>query len=329
MVGYVLRRMVSAALVVVATSILVFLLFTYGPSDPAQALCQADRCTEQRREQIHESLGLNDPIPQQYATWAKGVFVGRGISFGAKEFDCPAPCLGVSYITNEPVFPLLMDRFPATLSIALGGFMYLIVGVIIGVLAARRRGTTTDRVLVGSTLVISAIPYYLVALLGYLYLVLQWGIFTDTTYVPLTQNPIKWAAALALPWLVLTIYFCVTYARFSRGSMIDSLSEDYVRTARAKGLGESRVVIKHALRAAVVPVVTIFGIDFATLLAGTVFTEQIFGINGIGRTALQSITTGDLPITSATVLIGAIFIVIANLAVDILYSVLDPRVRLS
>jgi peptide/nickel transport system permease protein len=329
MVGYVLRRLVSAALVVIVTSMLVFALFTYGPSDPAQALCSADRCTEERRSQIHESLGLNRPITEQYADWAKGVFVGRDVSYGPGfNVDCAAPCLGISYISKEPVFPLLMDRFPATLSIALGGFMYLIVGVIIGVLAARRRGTSTDRTLVASTLIISAIPYYLVALLAYLYFVLQWGIFNETTYVPLTDNPIGWAGAMALPWLVLTVYFCVTYARFSRGSMIDSLSEDYVRTARAKGLGESRVVVKHALRAAVVPVVTIFGIDFATLLAGTVFTEQIFGIDGIGRTALSSITTGDLPIISATVLIGAVFIVFANLVVDILYSVLDPRVRL-
>jgi peptide/nickel transport system permease protein len=132
-----------------------------------------------------------------------------------------------------------------------------------------------------------------------------------------------------LPWLVLVLYSAVDYARFGRASMIESLSEDYVRTARAKGLGEVRVMVKHALRAAVVPVVTIFGIDFATLLAGTVFIEKIFDLQGIGLTALQSITQGDLPIISATVLIGAVFIVVANLVVDVLYSFLDPRVRLS
>ncbi len=330
MIGYILRRLVSAVLVVIATSMIVFLLFTLGPSDPAQRLCSADRCTEERRALIHQSLGLDKPVVEQYLTWAKGVFVGRDVSYGPGfSVDCPAPCLGISYINKEPVFPTLMERFPATISIALGGFMYLIVGVIIGVLAARRRGTSTDRGLVASTLIISAIPYYLVALLAYLYLVLKWGIFSETSYVPLTEDPIGWAGALALPWLVLTVYFCVTYARFSRGSMIESLSEDYVRTARAMGVSESKVVAKHALRAAVVPVITIFGIDFATLLAGTVFTEAIFGINGIGRTALASITQGDLPIISATVLIGSVFIVIANLLVDIIYSFLDPRVRLS
>jgi peptide/nickel transport system permease protein len=316
-------------LVVVVTSMMVFLLFTYGPSDPAQALCSADRCTEQRRAQIHQSLGLDRPITEQYATWAKGVFVGRDISYGPGfSVECSAPCLGISYISKEEVTPLLGKRFPITLSIALAGFLYLGFGVLVGVLAARKRGTSLDRGLVGSTLVLSAIPYYLVALLAYLYLVLRWDLFPETTYVPLTENPIRWAGALALPWLTLMVYNAVTYARFSRGSMIESLSEDYVRTARAKGLGESRVVVKHALRAAVVPVVTIFGIDFATLLAGTVFTEQIFGLNGIGRTALAAITKGDLPIISATVLIGAVFIVVANLTVDILYSFLDPRVRL-
>jgi peptide/nickel transport system permease protein len=329
MLGYISRRLVSAALVVIATSMLVFMLFTFGPADPAQALCSADRCTEQRRAQIHKALGLDQPITEQYADWAKGVFVGREISYGPGfSVDCSAPCLGISYISKEEVTPLLMKRFPATLSIALAGFLYLALGVLIGVFAARRRGTSIDRSLVGSTLVLSAIPYYLVALLAYLYLVLRWDLFPETTYVPLTESPLGWAGALALPWATLMVYNSVTYARFSRGSMIESLSEDYVRTARAKGLGESRVIVKHALRAAVVPVVTIFGIDFATLLAGTVFTEVIFGINGIGRTALASITQGDLPIISATVLIGAVFIVVANLVVDILYSFLDPRVRL-
>jgi peptide/nickel transport system permease protein len=329
MIGYILRRLVSAVLVVITTSIIVFALFSFGPTDPAQALCSANRCTPEIRAQIHHSLGLDQPITTQYVTWAKGVFVGREISYGpGYRVPCPAPCLGISYISKQPVFPLLMSRFPVTLSISLAGFAYLALGVLIGVLAARKRGTATDRGLVAVTLVLSAIPVYLVMLCAYLYLVLKWGIFPDTTYVGITHSPVKWAAGLLLPWLVLTLYNAVTYARFGRGSMIDSLSEDYVRTARSKGLGEARVVVKHALRAAVVPVVTIFGIDFATLLAGTVFTEKIFGLQGIGLTALNSITQGDLPIISATVLIAAVFIVVANLTVDVLYSFLDPRVRL-
>jgi peptide/nickel transport system permease protein len=329
MIGYILRRIVSAILVLFVTSTLVFALFLYGPSDPAQALCNVNRCTDARRAQIHHSLGIDQPFLTQYGDWLKGIFVGREISFGSGfNIDCSAPCLGVSYITKEEVTPYLMGRFPATLSISLAGFMYLALGVVIGAFAARRRGTMVDRSLVGSTLVISSIPYYLVALLAYLYLVLKWGIFSDTSYVPLTQNPLTWAGHMALPWAVLTVYSCVTYARFGRGSMIDSLGEDYVRTARAKGLGEAAIVLKHALRSAIVPVITIFGIDIATLLAGTIFTERIFGIQGIGFTALSSLTTGDLPVISATVIIAAAFIIAANLIVDLLYSVLDPRVRL-
>jgi peptide/nickel transport system permease protein len=185
-----------------------------------------------------------------------------------------------------------------------------------------------DRSLVASTLLLSSIPYYILALMAYLYFVLRWGIVPDTSYVPLTENPLEWFSHMLLPWSALVVWSCVTYARFGRGSMLDSLGEDYVRTARAKGLGEASIVLRHALRAAIVPVITIFGIDFATLLSGAIFTEYIFGIQGIGLTALQSITQGDLPVISATVIIAAAFIVVANLVVDLLYSVLDPRVRL-
>jgi peptide/nickel transport system permease protein len=329
MIGYILRRIVSAILVLFVTSTFVFALFLYGPADPTQALCNVNRCTDARRAQIHHSLGIDQPFLTQYSQWVKGIFVGREISFGPGfQIDCSAPCLGVSYINKEQVTPYLMSRFPATLSIALAGFMYLALGVAIGALAARRRGTMADRSLVGSTLVLSSIPFYIFALMAYLYMVLKWGIFPDTTYVPLTQDPLTWAGHMLLPWAVLTAWSCVTYARFGRGSMVDSLGEDYVRTARAKGLGEASIVFKHALRSAIVPVITIFGIDIATLLAGTIFTEKIFGIQGIGLTALNALTQGDLPVISATVIIGAAFIVVANLVVDLFYSVLDPRVRL-
>jgi peptide/nickel transport system permease protein len=202
--------------------------------------------------------------------------------------------------------------------------------VSLGIFAARHRGTTTDRMIVGSSLFINAIPYYLLALLSYLFLISQWAIFPESGYFsPFTDGPIAWVKGLILAWIVLALAYATSYARFSRGSMIESMNEDYVRTARAKGLNERRVTLKHGLRAAIVPVVTIFGLDFAYLLAGTIFTERIFNIQGIGLTALDAIGTKDLPIISATVLISATFIVVANLVVDIVYSVIDPRVRLS
>jgi len=331
MLGYIARRLVGAALVVVVIFTMVFLLFFYGPSDPGQAICnQQGRCTVERAAQINETLGFTKPVTEQYATFVNGIFTGREVTFGGTSIDCAAPCFGASYITRQPVSEILRERFPATLSIAIGGAMiFFPLGVLLGTLAARRRGSATDRMLVGSSLLVSSIPYYIVCLLTYLYLVVQWGVFPDSEYYPLLDNPVKWFGGMLLPWLVLGLATSTAYARFSRGSMIESLSEDYVRTAKAKGLSERRVTVRHALRAAIVPVVTILGLDFAALLAGTVFTEQIFGISGIGREALRAIFQQDFPVVLATVVIASVFVVLANVVVDVLYSVIDPRVRLT
>ena len=331
MFGYILRRLVSGILVLVAASVAVFALFFYGPSNPALAYCPETRCTPTRLAQITESLGLDRPVVQQYAEYMKGIVVGNDFEVGAISIPCDAPCLGVSFKLRVDVADYLMARFPATLSLAVGGaVIFLTLGVTLGILAARVRGTSSDKVIVGSSLLINAVPYYLVALLAYLYLISSWGIFPESSYQsPFTEGPVAWVSGMLLPWLVIGITSSTQYARFSRGSMIESLNEDYVRTARAKGLTDRAVTLKHALRSAVVPVVTIFGLEFAYLLAGTIFTEKIFDIQGIGLTGLQAIGTKDLPIIAATVMIGAAFIVAANVVVDIVYSLLDPRVRLS
>ncbi len=331
MFGYIVRRVISGLLVLLVVSMSVFALFFYGPANPALAYCPETRCTPARLAQITTSLGLDDPVVEQYAAYMKGIFVGNDFQAGAISIKCDAPCLGVSFKLRVNVTDYLLARFPATLSIALGGaLIFLTVGVSSGIFAARRRGTLADKGIVGASLVINAIPYYLLALLAYLLLISKWGIFPESGYFPLlTDGPVAWFKGLILAWLVVGISSSTQYARFSRGSMIESMNEDYVRTARAKGLSERHVTMKHALRAAIVPVVTIFGLEFAYLLAGTIFTERIFDIQGIGLTGLQAIGTKDLPIISATVLIGAAFIVVANLFVDIIYSVIDPRVRLS
>lgn len=329
MVGYALRRILSAILVLVLVSLSVFLLFTWGPADPAEALCQGSHCTEQRLEQIRESFGLERPVMQQYGEYMKGIFVGRTIDVGSAKYDCPAPCLGRSFKYGVNVWDYLKGRMPATASIATGGAIcYLLIGLSFGIFAARRRGTLADKGIVGVSLFINAIPYYLFALLAYLYLVAKIGIFPGDGYHSIT-NPAKWAWALLLPWLCIGLTNSTQYARFSRGSMIEALSDDYVRTARAKGLPQRTVVIKHALRAAIVPIVTIFGLDFATLLTGTIFTEKIFGIPGVSLAALDAINVSDLPTIEATVLLAAFIIVVANVVVDLFYSVLDPRVRLA
>ena len=331
MFGYVVRRIISGILVLFVVSVAVFALFFYGPSDPAYAYCPESHCTPQRLAAIRDSLGLNRPVVEQYGDYMKGIFVGNDYKAGALTINCPAPCLGVSFKLRLNVTDYLLSRFPATFSLAIGSaILFVTIGVGLGVSAARVRGTVADKVIVGSSLIMTSIPYYLLALLAYLYLVSQWGIFPETQYVsPFTEGPLAWVKGLLLPWLVLAAVYANQYARFSRGSMIESLNEDYTRTARAKGLSERRVTLKHALRAAIVPVVTIFGLDFAYLLAGTVFTEYVFNIQGIGLTAINAIFQKDLPIISATVLISAVFVVAMNLIVDVIYSVIDPRVRLS
>jgi len=216
--------------------------------------------------------------------------------------------------------------------VALGGaFLYLALGVPIGVAAARRRGTVADKALVSGFLVISSIPYYLFALLAWLFLTVVWEVpyVSDTGYFPFTDNPAKWFSGMLLAWVALGIFGCTQYTRYARGAMVEALGEDYIRTAKAKGLATRTVVYRHGLRAALVPIVTIFGIDFGTLLAGTIFTERIFEIQGIGWWGLEAVLGKDLPVVAATALFGAVMLILSNLIVDVIYSVLDPRVRLS
>lgn len=331
MFGYVVRRLMSAFLVVVLTSMIVFLLFFKGPSNPAQPLCDLNgKCNKEKLALLTESLGLNDSITHQYAIFVGGLFKDREIDFGAT-YHCDAPCLGISYRSRGEVTNELFSKFPATISIAVGGsLIYLTLGVLLGTIAARRRGTFVDRGLVGFSVFVSAIPYYVVALLAWIFISLKWKLIEDTSYHPLTQDPLHWASGLALPWLVIGLTSSTAYARYSRGQMIETLGEDYVRTAVAKGVSDRGVVIRHALRAAIVPIITIFGLDFAFLLTGTVFTERIFDIDGIGRWGILALRSPvDFPVVSATVLVAAVIIVIANLVVDLLYAVIDPRVRLS
>jgi peptide/nickel transport system permease protein len=328
--GYIVRRLIAAVIVVVVISMATFAMFFYGPSDPAGQLCsEQGRCTQEKREALEHGLGLDESGVSQYGAWAKGLFVDREIDLGVT-YECDAPCLGISYNRKQEVRGLITAALPATASLVLiGAALYFVVGVTVGSVAARHRGTGADRGLVAGSLLISSIPYYLFALLAWIYLINKWGIFPESGYTPLTENPGAWFSGLLLPWIVLATANMVVYARFSRGSMVEVLGEDYVRTAMAKGLSRRRATFKHGLRAAIVPVVTIFGLDIATLLAGAIFTEYIFEIDGVGKLALDSIEgIIDFPVLSAVVLISAVLVVVANLVVDVLYTAIDPRVRL-
>jgi peptide/nickel transport system permease protein len=329
MFGYIVRRLLQGILVLFVISIATFALFFYGPSDPAKAMCPESRCTPQRLAAITTNLQLDRPVLAQYSEYMTGIFTGREIGTGPGAQDCPAPCFGYSFKFSVPVWGYLKSRFPATLSIAFGSaVIFLIVGLSVGVIAARNRGRPIDRLTVGSTLILSAIPFYIVMLLAFLIAQQQWRIFPAPEYVSPFHSPLGWVKGMLLAWVVYGIYNATSYARYSRGSMIESMSEDYVRTARAKGLSERSVTLKHALRSAIAPVLTIFGLDVGFLLAGSFFVEYILSIQGIGLASLSAIQTSDLPLIQATVLLGAALIVLANIVTDVLYSVVDPRVRL-
>lgn len=331
MFGYIVRRLIAAFLVIVVTSLFVFALFVYGPASPAATLCNANgHCTSERLALYEHSLGLDESFAVQYGTFVKGLFVARTVHQGAAAYKCPAPCLGISYLDSTQVRAQLTQRFPATLSIAVGGAVIeLFLGLTMGSLAARWRGSAADRGLVSGSLMVSSFPYFVVCLLAWIYLFSVWHIFPQSGYTPILHNPYQWAAGLLLPWLVLGVVGSTNYARYGRAQMVESLGEDYVRSATAKGVSVNKAVFKHALRSAIVPIVTIFGIDFATLLSGTIFTEKIFNVQGIGLYSLTAVFHLDYPAVSGTVLFAAVLIVLANIIVDVLYSVLDPRVRLS
>jgi len=335
MFAYIVKRLIAGFFVLVLVSMAIFALFWFGPEDPARPLCNLEtsqRCTPDRLAQYNKNLGYDNPVYEEYANFAKGVFVGRDdLVISGQQQDCAAPCFGYSYATGQPVWEELKTRLPATISVAMGGvILYVLLGVPIGVAAARRRGTLADKALVSTFLVVSSIPYYLFALLVWLYVTIVWQVpGFDHGYTPLTDNPADWFLGLILAWIALGIFGSTQYTRYSRGAMVEALSEDYIRTARAKGLPNRTVVYKHGLRAAMVPIVTIFGIDVGTLLAGTIFTEKIFNIPGIGLWGLAGVGAKDLPVVQATALFGAFVMIIANLLVDLVYSALDPRVRLS
>lgn len=334
MLGYIVRRALAALLVLTITSMLVFAILFEGPRNPAKPVCDArPPCTAEELGRIEQAMGLDKPVTTAYGEFVKGLAVGREVSFSEVEvYDCPAPCFGVSFVTRELVTEGLKERYPATLWLALGGAaIYLTLGVIIGATAARFRGTLADKGLVVTTLIVSSIPYYLVALLAWIFLTQKWPIFpSEEGYSPLTEGVGAWAAALALPWLCIGLTSATSYSRYTRGQMVETMGEDYMRSAVAKGQSRNKVIFKHGLRAAIIPVVTIFGIDLGVLLGGTIFTEQIFRIDGMGRWALESLRgTIDIPVVTATTLVAAALIILSNLIVDLLYGVLDPRVKVS
>lgn len=321
MLRFLVRRLLTGVLVVWLISVIVFAIFFIAPHDVAQLLLGKFAAQNQQLVQtVTHQLGLDQPIYVQY-----GHFVARLLHGD----------LGYSYYSHEPVTTLIGRALPVTASLAIGAaVIWLVCGVLIGVLSATRPRTLVDRGATLFALLGLSFPTFVLGLLMLYFLfyrlhVAGVDLFPGSGYVPLTDGPGQWAAHLILPWITLAVATMAVYVRLTRGQLIETLGEDFIRTARAKGLRESRVTFRHGLRAALIPIVTQFGIDVATLLGGVIVTEQVFGLNGLGRMSVQAVTNSDEPVIIAVVLLAAVFVVVANIVVDLLYAVLDPRIRLS
>lgn len=329
MIRYLIKRVLLAVLTMFAVSVLTFLLFFAVPTSPAQVMC-GKQCDAHSIHQTEVRLGLNQPLVVQYSQFMKGIVAGRTYGSGDLALKCPAPCLGYSFRTGEPVTSILKRTLPVTASIVVGALLIqILLGVGLGMLSALRRGTAFDKASVGVSLVGASMQIYFlgpVLLLIFVY-TLHW--LPNPGYTSPFENPWAWFTQLLLPWVTLGFLNSAIYARLSRAQMLETLSEDFVRTARAKGLPKRKVYARHALRAAITPIITIAGLDLGTALGGAVITETVFGVNGLGRTAVQAVTDLNLPVVMATVLLAAVFIIIMNIIVDVLYSAIDPRVRLS
>ena len=326
--SYIVRRVVAMLLVLVALSIVVFLLFAALPTNPAALTC-GKQCTPQVIKQNEIRLGYDKPIYVQYGTFVKGVFVGRTYGSGNQTFDCPAPCLGYSFFRGQNVTDLITSRAPVTAVMAVGAFvLWMVGGILVGVIAALRRGRWQDRVSMALALVGYSFPSFFIGLVLLYFVIFKFKLMAYPAYTPLAEDPGAYVRSFILPCITLAVLYAALYARLTRNQMLDTLGEDFIRTARAKGLSERMVIGKHGMRAGLTPIVTAAGLDLSGLLGGAIITETVFGLPGLGKLTLDAALQSDLPLMTATVLVVASFIVVANLLVDLLYAVIDPRVRL-
>ena len=334
MITFIIRRLIGTVFLLVVVSMITFAIFFLLPRLAGQNTYQlatqyvGRNPTREAVLQVEQQLGLADPLYLQYGRFLKGIVFGTHYNSGTSTTYCPPPCFGYWFRSQQPVWPQMVSDIPVTLSLAIGAsVLWLVGGVSIGVLSALRRGSFFDRFSMGVALAGVSLPIFFTGLIALELFSYKWPIFPNVTYVSFTTNPLLWARNLVLPWIVLAFLYAALYARLTRAGMLETMSEDYIRTARAKGLPERTVIVKHGLRAALTPIVTIFGMDLGLLLGGAIITEVTFSLPGLGLFTVQAIQNQDLPEILGVTMLAAFFIVIANLVVDILYAVLDPRVR--
>jgi peptide/nickel transport system permease protein len=325
-VWFIIRRLFAALLVMLALSLAVYLVFYAIPTDPALLSC-GKPCTPDRLEQARHFMQLDQNTMQQYLNFLKGIVAGRTYGEGAASLHCDAPCFGYSFPLARPVSTLIVDRFPVTASIALGAaVLWLVIGVSLGVVAALNRGRLLDRLAVGFALIGVSTPSFLLGLLAILVFGFWLNMVPVNGYVPLSESPVDWAWHLVTPWLVLAVLSASSYIRLTRSQMLEELNLDHITTARAKGAGERRVVVTHGLRGALVPIVTLFGLDLGGLLGGAILTEKVFSMQGLGDLLIDSVANLDVAVVVGVTLFAAFLIILANLVVDIVHGALDPRV---
>ncbi|AWW37428.1 MULTISPECIES: ABC transporter permease [Streptomyces] len=332
MLTYLIRRLFAAAVMLVVIMVVVFSIFFLVPKwvgvDIATSFVgkQADPAAV---EAVRTKLGLGEPVYVQVWEFFKGIFAGRTYAAGGDVTHCTAPCFGYSFRSEQAIWPVLTDRFPVTLGLALGAaLLWLVFGVAAGVLSALKRGTLWDRGAMVVALGGVSLPIYFTGLLSLA--IFSYGLgWIDGQYVPLEESFSGWLGGMILPWVTLAFLYAAMYARITRATMLEILGEDYIRTARAKGLREQVVIGKHAMRSTMTPILTMLGMDLGALIGGAILTETTFSLPGLGQAVLNGIQTQDLPIILGVTLITSLAVLLANLVVDVLYAVIDPRVRLS
>ena len=311
---FILRRLIGMVAVLFAISVIVFLIFNVIPnSDPALRI-GGKNADQELINRINEDWGFNDSLPQQYVTLMKKTFTG----------DL------VSYQNQRNVADQIEKGIPVTFSLCIGaGIIWLLLGIVFGYLSAIKAGQATDRGLTILALIGISLPVFWLGLALQYYVANKLGLFPISGYVKLSEDPLQWANHLILPWFTLAVLFIGFYSRVLRSNMLDVMDEDYVRTARAKGLPERQVRLKHVLRNSLIPVITLFGLDFGAVIGGgAILTETVYNLPGVGLYAGQAVLSLDLPPLIGVTMFGAFFIVVFNTIVDIVYAYLDPRIRL-
>lgn len=323
---YIVFRLLGIVVVLLVIAVATFAIFYLLPSDPARLACGRP-CSEGNLERIRAFMGVDQPWFAQLWEFLKGIVVGR--SFGTTgTVNCDAPCFGYSFLRNSSVTDLIAARFPATASIAVGAaLLFLLLGVASGLVAALKRSTIIDRGIMTLSIAGVSTPVYLAGVLAILVFGFWLRWLPVANYVPFAESPVEWLRHLILPWIALAFVSTAVYARLTRSEMLDVMGQDYIRTARAKGLRERRVIARHGLRTALLPVITVFGLDLGALLGGAVIIEKVFAIPGMGALLIEAVSSVDVQLIVGLTLFAAFLVVLLNFVVDLVYGILDPRVR--